>query len=140
MVHTNSAVRFRKCDFITGEEFVANLPVAERRAIEARASELISEHLTLRDLRKAHNLTQKRMAALLGVAQENISRLEQRSDMLLSTLAGYVQAMGGDLKLVVAFPNRKPVELTRLADVFDSDAPQPGAGRGRKKAAVVVPM
>jgi DNA-binding XRE family transcriptional regulator len=122
MAQGKSAARFKKIDFIRGEDFVAKLPAAERAAIDARAAELIAEHLTLRDLRKARDLTQERMAALLGVAQENISRLEQRSDMLLSTLTSYVQAMGGDLKLVVAFPDRKPVELARLADVFARDA------------------
>jgi len=46
----------------------------QRARVEARAQELIEEALTLRDLRKAQHLTQKRMAELLGVEQENVSR------------------------------------------------------------------
>jgi len=43
----------------------------------------------------------KRMAEFFGIGQDSISRLEQRSDLLGSTLRSYVQAMGGDLQLVV---------------------------------------
>ena len=125
MEQARKAACTTKSDFIAGEDFVAGLPVDERAAIDARAVELIAEHLTLRDLRKAHDLTQERMALLLGVAQENISRLEQRTDMLLSTLASYVKAMGGELKLVVAFPDRQPVQLTSFAEIFARDAAAP---------------
>jgi len=47
------------------------------------------------------------MAALLGVEQENVSRIERRADLLLSTLASYVAAMGGKLRLIAEFPNRQ---------------------------------
>src|SRR5262245_66318833 len=81
----------------------------QRARVEARAQELIEEELTLRDLRQAHHLTQERLAALLGVEQENVSRIERRADLLLSTLASYVAAMGGTLRLIGELPNRKPV-------------------------------
>jgi transcriptional regulator with XRE-family HTH domain len=94
---------------------VMNALPAERRAkIEARADELIAEEMTLRDLRKAQDLTQERMAELLGVGQDNISRLEGRADMLLSTLRSYVTAMGGSLDLIVRFPGRPDVSLSAL--------------------------
>jgi hypothetical protein len=47
-------------------------------------------------------------AALMGVEQENVARLERRADFLLSTLSSYVAAMGGKLRLVAEFPNRRP--------------------------------
>lgn len=50
--------------------------------------------------RQAHKLTQKRMAQVLGIGQDSVSRLEQRSDLLISTLRGYVEALGGRLSLV----------------------------------------
>lgn len=88
---------------------------AERRAkVDARAEELIAEEMTLQDLRKARDLTQERMAELLGVGQDNISRLEGRADMLLSTLRSYVAAMGGSLDLVIRFPDRPAVTLSNL--------------------------
>ena len=65
----------------------------------------------MRDLRKARALTQEQMAKLLHMRQESVSRLEQRSDLLLSTLRNYIRAMGGDLKLIVQFPDRPPVQL-----------------------------
>ena len=59
--------------------------------MEARAAELIAEEMTLRDLRKARKLTQVRMAHTLGITQDSVSRLEQRSDLLLSTLRGLLK-------------------------------------------------
>jgi len=57
------------------------------------------------------------MAKALGVGQDTISRLEQRSDMLLSTMRRYVEAMGGRLDLVATFPNRPSVKVAHLADM-----------------------
>ena len=89
----------------------------ERRAhVEARTKAQIEEELTMRDLRQAEHLTQQRMAELMGMEQENVSRLERRADLLLSTLSSYVSAMGGKLRLVAEFPDRKPVSIA-LADI-----------------------
>ncbi len=105
---------------------------AQRARVEARAKELIEEELTLRDLRQAQHLTQERMAELLGVEQENVSRLERRADLLLSTLSSYVAAMGGKLRLVAEFPNRKPVTVA-LSDLNGDSVPKPRSrGRGMK--------
>ena len=101
----------------------------QRARVEARATELIEEELTLRDLRQAQHLTQERMAELLGVEQENVSRIERRADLLLSTLASYVAAMGGKLRLIAEFPNRKPVAVA-LGDLTES-APVKPRRRGR---------
>ena len=54
------------------------------------------------------------MAATLGVRQDTISRLEKRSDMLLSTMRHYVESMGGQLELVARFPDRPPVVIDHL--------------------------
>ena len=92
-------------------------------AVEARAAQLIAEELTMRDLRLARDLTQVQLARLLGIGQEQVSRLEQKSDMLLSTLASYVQAMGGRLRFIAEFPDRPAVEVARFADVFGEPKP-----------------
>src|SRR3954452_20685173 len=96
----------------------------QRARVEARAQELIEEELTLRDLRHAQHLTQERLAELLGVEQENVSRIERRADLLLSTLSGYVAAMGGKLRLVAEFPNRKPLTVA-LGDLKGEETPKP---------------
>lgn len=89
---------------------LAALPAKRRNKIEQRAQELI----TLKDLRQAVEQTQEELAATLGVGQDTISRIEQRSDMLLSTLRRYVESMGGKLELVAQFPNRPPVVIDHL--------------------------
>jgi transcriptional regulator with XRE-family HTH domain len=86
------------------------LPKARQRRIQARAMELA----TLKDLRQAARQTQEQLAATLGVGQDTISRLERRSDMLLSTLRHYVESMGGRLELVAQFPNRPPMVIEHL--------------------------
>ncbi|MBP9712576.1 MAG: XRE family transcriptional regulator [Sterolibacterium sp.] len=93
------------------DDMMATLPAARRAKIERRAQELAS----LKDLRQAVEKTQEDLAAALGVRQDTISRLEQRSDMLLSTLRRYVEGMGGKLELVAQFPNRPPVVIDHLA-------------------------
>jgi len=99
----------------TLREELESLPASRRKRIEEVAAALIAEEMTLRDLRKARNQTQARVAERLGINQENVSRLEQRSDLLISTLSGYVEAMGGKLNLVAEFPDRPPVTLTGIA-------------------------
>jgi len=88
-----------------------------RRKIETRAAHLIAEEMSLRALRQAHKLTQERMAQSLGITQDGVSRLERRSDLLVSTLRSYVKAIGGRLSLVAEFPDRQPVVLTGIADI-----------------------
>lgn len=94
---------------------IGRLNVAQRRKIEARAAELIAEEMNLRDLRKARKLTQARVAKTLGITQDSVSRLEKRSDLLLSTLRKTVKAMGGDVRILAEFSDRAPVLLSELS-------------------------
>jgi len=94
---------------------IKKLSPAQRKKVEARSTELIAEEMTLRELRKARKLTQVRIAKALGVTQDSVSRLEKRSDLLLSTLRKTVQAMGGNLSLVAEFPDHAPVMLAGIA-------------------------
>jgi hypothetical protein len=96
-------------------DIIASFPPERQAKIKARAAELIAEEMTLQDLRKARALTQVRMAELLNMRQENVSRLERRADLLLSTLQSYVAAMGGELSLVVEFKDRSPVKIAGLS-------------------------
>jgi DNA-binding XRE family transcriptional regulator len=101
----------------TLQEELASLPVARRKRIEKRAAQLIAEELTLRELRKARKITQTQMAKKLGVKQEQISRIEKRTDLHISTLRRSVEALGGSLSLVAEFPEGAPVRLTGLSDL-----------------------
>jgi len=104
------------------EDVIARLDPAERRKVEEMAAELIAEEMTLRELRKARALTQASVARELGISQDAISRLEKRSDLLLSTLRRTVEAMGGSLSLIARFPDRPPVELAGIAEHDAIDA------------------
>ncbi|TFL08769.1 XRE family transcriptional regulator [Pusillimonas caeni] len=84
---------------------------------------------TLKDLRKRAGQTQEELAAALGVGQDTISRLEKRSDMLLSTLRHYVECIGGQLALVATFPDQPPMVI----DYRDEKHIEPKK-RGRKPA------
>jgi transcriptional regulator with XRE-family HTH domain len=112
---------------ITLKDKMKELRPAQRKKVEARAAELIAEEMTLRELRHARKLTQVKMAKTLGVTQDSVSRLEKRSDLLLSTLRKTVQAMGGNLSLVAEFPDRPPVVLYGIAQ--DDPRPKPTSRR-----------
>jgi DNA-binding XRE family transcriptional regulator len=109
------------------DDIIGKLNPAQRKKVEARAAQLIAEEMTLRELRRARKLTQVRMAKKLGITQDSVSRLEKRSDLLLSTLRKTVEAMGGSLSLVAEFPDRGPVVLSGIG----GDEPGPRRTDGR---------
>jgi DNA-binding XRE family transcriptional regulator len=78
-------------------------PEAQARAA-ARAEAMLVE-MQLQELRKSRSATQLDVAHAMGVEQAAVSKLERRGDMYVSTLREYVKALGGELKLVAAFPD-----------------------------------
>lgn len=72
-------------------DVMAALPEDRQNSIEIRAMELA----TLKVLRISAQQSQVELAAAMGIGQDAISRLERRSDMLLSTLRHYVEGIGG---------------------------------------------
>ena len=111
----------------TLDQKIKEVSPARRKKIEDRAAQLLAEEMSLRELRRAHKLTQERIAETLGIGQDQVSRLEQRSDLLISTLRSYVEAMGGRLTLVAEFPDHKPVVLSGIA-ALDTDSTHTPAG------------
>ena len=101
---------------VPADEVFAGMSAAERAAVRARAKELIAEEYALRDLRKAKQITQEQVARRLGGRQVYVSRLENRADMKLSTLRDYVRAIGGDLRLMVTFPEGRTVRLQAIGN------------------------
>jgi len=100
----------------TLQDKLATLDPARRESVEAEADRLHTEYLTLQELRKAKAMTQVQLAQTLGIQQATVAKYERQSDLLLSTLASYVEAMGGNLKLMVEFPGKAPVALEGLGD------------------------
>ena len=74
--------------------------------IQARTQELLDE-LPLQELRQARALSQEELAEVLGLNQATISKLERRTDMYLSSLRRFVEAMGGELEISASFPEGK---------------------------------
>ncbi len=117
------------------DEMMDRLPEERRRKVEARAAELIAGEMSLRDLRKALGKTQVAVAKKLGMKQENVSRVEQRADVLISTLDLYLKALGGRLRLVAEIKGRVPVELTGFAALKEGPARKAKAGKAARSAA-----
>jgi DNA-binding XRE family transcriptional regulator len=98
-------------------KIIESLPATRRRKIEKLAKTLIAEEMTLQELRRAREMTQVKMAKRLGVAQKQISEIEKRTDMHISTLRRSIEAMGGKLSLVAQFPDREPVILSGISSL-----------------------
>ncbi len=111
-------------------DIIKSLPANRRRKVEKRAATLITDEMTLQELRRAREMTQVRMAKSLGVAQKQVSEIEKRTDMHISTLRRSIEAMGGKLSLVAEFPDRDPVTLAGIASL---DAHTPRLSAGPKK-------
>jgi DNA-binding XRE family transcriptional regulator len=98
-------------------DIIKSLPVRRRRKIEKRAAALVAEEMTLQELRRARAMTQVHLAKNLGVAQKQVSEIEKRTDMHISTLRRSIEAMGGKLSLIAEFPDRKPVVLSGISSL-----------------------
>ncbi len=115
---------------VSHEEVMSRLAPERRERIKARAQELLEEEMTLRDLRAVHSLTQTKVAEILGIEQDSVSRMERRADMLISTMSDYVEAMGGKLRLIAEFPNRRPYSV-KLGDLTE-EGPKPRRRQSRR--------
>jgi ribosome-binding protein aMBF1 (putative translation factor) len=98
----------------------------EAQARSAAKAEAMLADMPLHELRQARGLSQKMLADLLHVQQPAIAKLEQRTDMYLSTLRNHIEAMGGQLEVVARFPDGA-VKITNFAGL-DLDSPLPAAG------------
>lgn len=81
----------------------------------------VVELVTLNQLREARSLTQANLASILGVNQGSVSKIEKRTDMYVSTLRSFIQAMGGRLQIKAVFPEGE-VEIEQFKDVAASPA------------------
>ena len=87
---------------------------AQKSAI-AKTKKMLKE-MPLQELRQAHQMSQERMAEILHTKQANISRIERRTDMYISTLRSYIEAMGGQLDIVARFPNGE-IHINQFEDI-----------------------
>ena len=95
-----------------------------RQRVDRRVRETLLE-MSLQELRRhVTGLTQTELAELMKVTQGAISQLEKRHDVLLSKLAEYIHALGGELELIARFPDAD-VRITQ----FDSEETRAAANR-----------
>lgn len=85
-------------------ELTAKMSPEARVRADAMTKAMLAE-MPLHELRQARGLTQKTLAEVLHVEQPSIAKMERRTDMYMSTLRGFVQAMGGDLVVTAKFPD-----------------------------------
>jgi len=98
-------------------EIIAALPADEQEAVEARYQGLKQEVEGLRELRQITGKAQAEIASALNIKQPSVSKIEKQADMYLSTLRGYVEAIGGKLELTVKLPARPAFTIHHLGDV-----------------------
>lgn len=91
-----------------------------RALFDASWAEINARQATLAQVRKARELTQATLAELLEMDQSEVSRLEHRSNMLLSTLRSFIRATGGELQLIVTFPDAEPVQLLVGSEIYEA--------------------
>ena len=87
-------------------QIIAELPSKRRERVEARYQELKQEVESLRQLRRIVGKAQLDIATALNIKQPSVSKIEKQADMYLSTLRGYVEALGGKLEVLVKLPKR----------------------------------
>jgi len=97
------------------QELLDKMPPERRARIKAMSDQLLRE-MPLEELRAARELTQTSLAKILDVGQSEVSKIEKRTDMYVSTLASYVKAMGGELEICAVFPEGK-VKISQFEDL-----------------------
>ncbi|MGD9021763.1 MAG: XRE family transcriptional regulator [Lysobacterales bacterium] len=98
------------------------LPPERQRRIDARTRQLHAE-LPLQKIRKVRHLSQEEVAKVLQVKQGTVSKLERRTDVYISTLRKYIEAMGGTLTIRAEFPEG-PVDIVSLGGIEPRATPR----------------
>lgn len=91
-----------------------NMPADTRERVEARVNQALNE-MPLQELREARQLTQQQLAEHMKRGQAAVSKLERRTDMYVSTLRRFIEAMGGELEIIARFPDGD-VRVTNFAE------------------------
>jgi transcriptional regulator with XRE-family HTH domain len=93
----------------------------EARACAAEVADRLHLEMDLSELRRARRLSQEELAQTLHVGQAAVAKLEKRADMYVSTLRRFVEAMGGELEIVVRFPDRD-VRIKSFEDLRERES------------------
>jgi Helix-turn-helix domain len=125
----------KKSKFLPAKAFLDKLSSTQRSKAKVHAKTIIASELGLAGLRQTGNLTQSTIGTRLKISQDQVSRLEKRTDILLSTLKKYVSALGGNVHIMVELPGRPPIKLADLTKMADFENRRTPKTRVRPKAA-----
>jgi DNA-binding XRE family transcriptional regulator len=87
-------------------DLLHSLPIERQQKIGDRVRDSLAS-MPLDEIRRARQMTQAKLADALGVNQGEVSKIEHRTDLYISTLAGYIEALGGKLEIRAVFPDRE---------------------------------
>lgn len=90
------------------KNLIDKMPQERREKIEDRAQGILLE-MALQELRQSRQLTQRQLADTLNLNQAALSKMENQTDMHVSTLRRILSAMGAELKIVAQFPDGEVV-------------------------------
>ena len=97
------------------KELMDAMPPDRQERVAKRVRETLAA-MPLEEIRKARQMTQAKLADALGVNQGEVSKIEHRTDIYLSTLAGYLEALGGKLEIRAVFPDRE-MRITQFEEL-----------------------
>ncbi len=100
-------------------ELTKNFSPDRRERIE-RIKDSLREEMALAELRQALSFTQSTLAETLGVGQAEISKIENRTDLFVSTLKRFLEAMGGELEIHAVFQDRA-IKITNFSSLTEKD-------------------
>jgi len=89
---------------------------------DARYREMLAE-MPLHELRRARGMSQERLAKALRIKQPSVAKLEQRTDVYISTLRATIEAMGGSLDIVARFSDGA-VKITNFSSIGECESPK----------------
>lgn len=99
------------------DDVIAAVTHNDKFSIDARHQDLTQEVEGLRELRQIAGKAQADIASALNITQPSVSKIEKQTDMHLSTLRNYVEAVGGELELTVKLPRRPALRIHHLGDL-----------------------
>jgi transcriptional regulator with XRE-family HTH domain len=107
---------------MTGRHSFAELrarmsPEAQEKAA-AKALRLEAE-MDLAEVRRALKMSQEEIAQILHVGQGSVAKMEKRTDMYLSSLRRFIEAMGGELEITARFSEKRSVKIKNFADLTE---------------------
>lgn len=98
------------------KDILRALPPKRRAELDRRYKKLVEEVESLRELRKLSAKSQAKIAKTLKISQPAVCKIEKQTDMYLSTLRDYVEAIGGELDVIVRLPDRAPIRVRSFED------------------------